>query len=353
MRTAFYERHLGLGAKIVDFYSWDMPLQYSGIIQEHKGVRGSAGLFDVSHMGRFKIRGLGAQDLIQRVITNDIRQVADGQSLYSPMCNHSGGIVDDVIVSRLGPGDFVMVVNASNRTKDMDWIMAGADMSRCEIKDVTAETSLLALQGPQSSRILEKMGAEMGGVRPFRLVHMDLDGAPCMISRTGYTGEDGFELFFDGGHGHLWDVILENGAAFGIMPAGLGARDTLRLEAGMMLYGNDIDEDTTPLEAPLGWTVKMETDFIGRDALLSRKITKKLRGFMVVDSGRVARKGDTIYDNEKPVGTVTSGGFSPTLGRPIGYCYVLPEYKVGAHVAVGIGKKRYKAQLASTRFYKR
>ena len=353
MRTVFYGQHHKLGAKIVDFYGWEMPLQYSGIIKEHKGVRGSAGLFDVSHMGRFKIHGPDAQDLIQRIITNDIRQVADGQSLYSPMCNHNGGIVDDVIVSRLGPDDFIMVVNASNRTKDMDWIMAGVNMDRCEVKDVTAKTALLALQGPQSPCILEEMGVDMGGVRPFRLVRMDLNGAPCVISRTGYTGEDGFELLFDGRYGHLWDAILEAGAAYGIMPAGLGARDTLRLEAGMMLYGNDIDEDTTPLEAPLGWTVKMKTDFIGRDALLSRKITKRLRGFMVVGSGRVARKGDTVYDNERPIGTVTSGGFSPTLGRPIGYCHVLPEYEVGAHVAVGIGKKRYKARLASTRFYKR
>ena len=353
MRTAFYERHRRLGAKIVDFYGWEMPLQYSGIIQEHKGVRGGAGLFDVSHMGRFKICGPDAQEQIQHIITNDIRRVADGQSLYSPMCSHNGGIVDDVIVSRLGPGDFVMVVNASNRTKDMDWIMAGVDTGRCEVEDVTAETALLALQGPQSPRILEKMGADVGGVGPFRLARMELDGAPCIISRTGYTGEDGFELFFDGRHGHLWDAILEAGAACGIVPAGLGARDTLRLEAGMMLYGNDIDEDTTPLEAPLGWTVKMETDFIGRDALLSRKVTKRLRGFTVVGSGRVARKGDTIYDDERPIGVVTSGGFSPTLGRPIGYCYVLPEYGAGAHVAVGIGKKRYEAQLASTRFYKR
>ena len=353
MRTAFYERHHKLGAKIVDFYGWEMPLQYSGIIQEHKGVRCSAGLFDVSHMGRFTIRGPDAQERIQHIITNDIRQVADGQSLYSPMCNHNGGIVDDVIVSRLGPGDFVMVVNASNRTKDLDWIMASVDMGRCEVKDVTAETALLALQGPQSPRILERMGADMGGVGTFRLARRELDGISCVISRTGYTGEDGFELFFDGRHGHLWDAILEAGAACGIVPAGLGARDTLRLEAGMMLYGNDIDEDTTPLEAPLGWTVKMDTDFIGRDALLSREITKKLRGFTVVGSGRVARKGDAIYDDERPIGTVTSGGFSPTLGRPIGYCYVLPEYGVGAHVAVGIGKKRYDAQLASTRFYKR
>lgn len=352
MRTVFYGRHRKLGAKIVDFYGWEMPLQYSGIIEEHKCVRGSAGLFDVSHMGRFKIRGPGAQEQIQRIITNDIRRVADGQSLYSPMCNHNGGIVDDVIVSRLSPDDFIMVVNASNRTKDMDWIMASVDTGRCEVRDVTAQTALLALQGPQSPRILEEMGADMGGVGPFRLARVDLDGASCVISRTGYTGEDGFELLFDGRHERLWDAILEAGAAYGITPAGLGARDTLRLEAGMMLYGNDIDEDTTPLEAPLGWTVKMEADFIGRDALLSRKITKKLRGFMVVGSGRVARKGDTVYDDERPIGTVTSGGFSPTLGRPIGYCHVLPEYGAGAHVSVGIGKKRYEARLASTRFYK-
>ena len=342
---------------MVAFYDWEMPLQYSGIIQEHKGVRRYAGLFDVSHMGRFKIQGPDAQKLIQRIITNDIRQVADGQSLYSPMCNHNGGIVDDVIVSRLDTDDFVMVVNASNRTKDMDWIRTNAGKGRYEIDDITDETALLALQGPQSSRILKKMGVDMEGVKPFWLVRMDLDGVPCMISRTGYTGEDGFELFFDGRHARLWDALLEAGIPYGIMPAGLGVRDTLRLEAGMMLYGNDIDEDTSPLEAPLGWTVKMETDFIGKDALLSRDIAKQLRGFMVVDSRRVARKGNIIYDVDTDdgtqIGTVTSGSFSPTLDKPIGYCYVLPEYEVGAHVAVGIGKKRYKAQLTSHRFYKR
>ena len=338
---------------MVDFYGWEMPLQYSGIIQEHKGVRDGAGLFDVSHMGRFRIRGPGAQQRIQRVTTNDVRRMADGQSMYSPMCNRDGGVVDDVIVSRLGQDDFIMVVNASNRIKDLDWIRAGADTDRCEIEDVTAETALLALQGPRSPRILDEMDANMDGVGPFRLVRMDLEGAPCIVSRTGYTGEDGFELLFDGGHAHLWDAILEAGSAYGIMPVGLGARDTLRLEAGMMLYGNDIDEQTTPLEAPLGWTVKMEVDFIGREALRSRRITKKLRGFTVVGSGRVARKGDAIYDDDRRIGTVTSGGFSPTLGRPIGYCHVPPEYEIGARVMVGIGKKRYEARLASTRFYRR
>lgn len=351
MRTAFYEQHRKLGAKIVDFYGWEMPLQYSGIIQEHKGVRCGAGLFDVSHMGRFKICGSDAQEQIQRIITNDISQVVDGQSLYSPMCNHDGGIVDDIIVSRLSHTDFIMVVNASNRTKDMEWLRA--NMERCDIQDVTAQTALLALQGPQSYSILEDMGVDIGHVRPFRLEHRDIDGAPCIISRTGYTGEDGFELFFDDTYGHIWDAILDAGARYDITPAGLGARDTLRLEAGMMLYGNDICEDTTPLEAPLGWTVKMETDFIGRDALLSKPITKKLRGFMIVDSARVARKGDITYDDENVIGTVTSGSFSPTLGRPIGYCYVLPEYAIGDNITIGIGRKRYKAQLTSTRFYKR
>lgn len=352
MKTIFHRQHRKLGAKIVDFYGWEMPIHYSGIIEEHKGVRGRAGLFDVSHMGRFQIRGLGAQEQIQHIITNDIRRVADGQSLYSPMCNHHGGIIDDVIVSRLGHDDFIMVVNASNRTKDLDWITSSIKQEQCEVKDVTAETALLALQGPQSPNILKEMGVDVRGVGPFQLAHMNLDGVSCIISRTGYTGEDGFELLFDGVYGHLWDTILDAGAAFGIVPAGLGARDTLRLEAGMMLYGNDIDEDTTPLEAPLGWTVKMETDFIGRDALLSRKITKRLRGFMV-DSRRVARKGDAIYDNDRPIGTVTSGGFSPTLDGPIGYCYVLPEYAPGAPIIVDIRKKRYGARLTSTRFYKR
>lgn len=351
MQTPFHKKHVELGAKIVDFHGWQMPLQYSGIIDEHKTVRSSVGLFDVSHMGRFKITGTNSLDEIQRLITNDISKIDDFQAIYSPMCNENGGVIDDLIFYKINSQEFLVVVNSSNIQKDFDWISMHAASSTVENK--TDEIALLALQGPKAELVLNEFGISLKQLKPFRLTNTKLDDTDFTIARTGYTGEDGFELFFDSGHVQVWDKLLEKGKKQGIKPAGLGARDTLRLEAGLMLYGNDIDETVTPLEAPLKWTVKFETDFIGKKALQESNVTRKLRGFEMVGSKRVARKGFEVFENQSKIGFVTSGSFAPTLDKSIGFCLVSADVNTDAKIQIDIGGKIYDAKLTSTRFYKR
>jgi len=351
MRSPFFKNHLESKAKMVDFHGWEMPLQYSGIIDEHKCVRENVGLFDVSHMGRFKIKG-DAESQIQNLITNDISKINDNQCIYSPMCNKEGGIIDDVIVCKINSDEFVIVVNSSNIKKDFDWITKNTES--CEIQNITDDSALLALQGPKAENILKDLGVkQIENLKPFHLIDAKLDDVNCIISRTGYTGEDGFELFFDSKQVQVWEKLLETGTKYGIKPIGLGARDSLRLEAGMMLYGNDIDETITPLEAPLKWTVKFEAEFIGKAALEQKKVERKMRGFEITETKRVARKGNKIFDEEKEIGVITSGGFSPTLGKPIGYCFVPVEYPLERKIKIDIGGKFYDSKLTSTRFYKR
>ena len=351
MRSPFFKNHLELKAKMVDFHGWEMPLQYSGIIDEHKNVRESVGLFDVSHMGRFKIKG-DAESQIQHLITNDISKIGDKQVIYSPMCNENGGIIDDVLVNRINSNEFVIVVNSSNIKKDLDWITE--NIKSCKIQNVTDDYALLALQGPKAENVLKDAGVEqIENLKSFHLLEAKLYDVDCIISRTGYTGEDGFELFFDSKQVQVWEKLLETGTKYGIKPIGLGARDTLRLEAGLMLYGNDIDETITPLEAPLKWTVKFETEFIGKAALEQKKVERKIRGFEIIEAKRVARKDNKIYDEGKEIGIVTSGSFSPTLGKPIGYCFVPVEYSLEREIKIDIGGKFYDSKLTSTRFYKR
>ncbi len=351
MRSPFFKNHLESKAKMVDFHGWEMPIQYSGIIDEHKCVRKNVGLFDVSHMGRFKITG-EAESQIQHLITNDISKISDNQCIYSPICNNEGGIIDDVIVSRINSNEFVIIVNSSNIKKDFEWITENT--KSCEIQNVTDDYALLALQGPKAENVLKDAGIEqIENLKTFHLIETKLYDVDCIISRTGYTGEDGFELFFDSSQVQVWEKLLEIGTKYGIKPIGLGARDTLRLEAGMMLYGNDIDETITPLEAPLKWTVKFETEFIGKTALEQKKVERKMRGFEITEAKRVARKDNKIYDEEEKIGIVTSGSFSPTLGKAIGYCFVPVEYSLGKKIKIDIGGKFYDSKLTSTRFYKR
>jgi aminomethyltransferase len=351
VRSPFFKNHLELKAKMVDFHGWEMPIQYSGIIDEHKNVRVNVGLFDVSHMGKFKISG-DVESQIQNLITNDISKISDKQSIYSPMCNEEGGIIDDIIISKINSNEFVIVVNSSNIKKDFEWITN--NVKSCEIQNVTNDYALLALQGPKAKNILSDAGVEeIKNLKAFHLLKSKLDGVECIISRTGYTGEDGFEIFFDSKQTQIWDKLLERGSKYGIKPIGLGARDTLRLEAGLMLYGNDIDETITPLEAPLKWTVKFETGFIGKSALEQKKVEKKMRGFEISETKRVARKGNKIFNEGKEIGVVTSGSFSPTLGKPIGYCFVPLEYPMEKEIKIGIGDKYYSGKIVSTRFYKK
>jgi aminomethyltransferase len=350
MRSPFFQNHLELKAKMVDFHGWEMPLQYSGIIDEHKNVRENVGLFDVSHMGRFKIKG-DAESQIQKLITNDITKIGDKQSIYSPMCNEKGGIIDDIIVSRINSNEFLIIVNSSNIKKDFDWI--SGNIQSCEFQNITNDSALLALQGPKAINILKDMKVEqIENLKSFHLLEVKIDDIDCIISRTGYTGEDGFEILFDSKNVQIWKKLLEVGRKYGIKPVGLGARDTLRLETGLMLYGNDIDETVTPLEATLKWTVKFETEFIGKAALETKKVERKLRGFEI-ESKRIARKNNKVYDGQKEIGIVTSGGFSPTLNKPIGYCFVPVDYPLEREIMIDIGGKLYDTKLTSTRFYKK
>ncbi len=351
MRTPFYELHKSLGAKIIDFHGWEMPLEYSGIIAEHGCVRNFVGLFDVSHMGRYQITGTDAFEVVQNLITNDISKLDDNRGLYSPMCNEEGGIIDDIIVFRLAGESFLVVVNASNRQKDLQWILEHAKSANVE--DVSENISLLALQGPHAQQMLQKaVEFDLSQLKSFGIVDTKIFGADCKISRTGYTGEDGFEIFCDSARPEIWTRLMQAGTEFGLKPAGLGARDTLRLEAGLMLYGNDIDESTTPFEAPLKWTVRLEKDFIGKTALLNKKPARKLVGFEVAEK-RIARHSNHVIINGEKAGFVTSGSFSPTLKKSIGLCYVPPDVAIDQMIGICIGAKIYNAKICHTRFYKR
>jgi aminomethyltransferase len=389
MKTPFYDLHRSLGAKMLNFHGWEMPLRYSGIVDEHTNVRNNVGLFDVSHMGRFELKGPGAFDFLQTMITNDVSKLNDHQALYSPMCYDNGGIIDDLIVYMIDRQKFVIVVNASNREKDFQWIVSHLEKkdereeeknkknskeeeydkikindkkkndAAVTVQDVSDHTALLALQGPLAQNVLEDAISDANMIlqlRPFDLLITQIFGTECMISRTGYTGEDGFELFFESSKIEIWSKLTESGSNFNIKPAGLGARDTLRLEAGMMLYGNDLDENTTPLEVPLKWTVKLENkDFIGKKALLDQELDRKLVGFEVLEKKRIARHGnEVLMEGNRRVGFVTSGSFSPTLNKSIGFCFVPLNVMPDQLIAINIGNKLYDAKVtASTRFYKR
>ncbi|MDQ3885131.1 MAG: glycine cleavage system aminomethyltransferase GcvT [Thermoproteota archaeon] len=353
MRTSFYDIHKSLGAKIVNFHGWEMPLHYTGIIDEHINVRTNAGLFDVSHMGRFEIKGQDSLACLQELITNDLEKLGDRQALYSPMCHEDGGIVDDIIVYRLHSEHFLVVVNASNRSKDFDWISKHSKSA--QVEDISDRTALLAIQGPQACAALQNVvKPDLQSVKPFHVIDADIDGIECMLSRTGYTGEDGFEIFFDSSRIEIWGKLMQHAETFGIKPSGLGARDTLRLEAGLMLYGKDMDEDTTPLEVPLKWTISFDKkeEFIGKKTLTNSHPSRKLVGFEVLEK-RIAREGSKILVNGLEVGFVTSGGFSPTLKKFIGFCFVPADISQGQSIQIDIGGKRYEAKVTSTRFYKR
>jgi aminomethyltransferase len=357
MKTPFYDIHRSSGAKMLNFHGWEMPLHYSsGIIDEHLNTRTNVSLFDVSHMGRFEVKGTDAYECLQTLVTNDLSKLDNNMALYSPICYENGGIIDDLIIYMFNREKFLIVVNASNREKDLEWIIKHLK-SATIVEDITNKIALLALQGPLAQSILEKaviVRLNLNQLKPFNFIITNIFGIECIISRTGYTGEDGFELFFDSSKIEIWDKIIQLGSTINIKPAGLGARDTLRLEAGLMLYGNDMDENTTPLEVPLKWTVKFEkNEFIGKKALINQQINKKLVGFEVLEK-RVARHGNEVLINSKKIGFVTSGTFSPILKKSIGFCFVPIYVNPNELIEINIGGKLYKAKvLSSTRFYKR
>ncbi len=354
LRTPLYEAHQALGARLVPFAGWEMPVQYTGIVDEHRAVRQDVGAFDVSHMGEVWFRGPRAAEAIQRLVTNHVGKLVDYQAMYTVMCYPDGGIVDDCIVYRSNAEDFLIVVNASNRAKDFAWMQENAG-SMCAPNDISDETALVAVQGPRAVALLEKLTGQPLGERiaAFHWGFTDLAGVRVSLARTGYTGEDGFEVFIPASKARgVWDAIIDAGAK----PCGLGARDTLRLEARLSLYGNDIDHTTTPLEAGLAWVVKPDAgDFIGRDALLKQKaegIPRKLIGFKVVGRG-IARHDYPLLDAaDAPVGKVTSGTTSPTLGVPIGLGYV-PSALAAPGLKVDCRGKIFPIELHTGPFYKR
>jgi len=349
--TPFYQYHRDLGARIVDFGGYLMPVSYSGIINEHRAVRTAVGLFDVSHMGEFFISGTGAAEFVQKITTNDVTRLGAGGVQYSAMCARDGGIVDDLLVYNLGDS-LMLVVNAANMEKDLEWIYSAAEGLAVEVRNASSDTSLLAVQGPRSVEMMGKLAdADLSDMKYYTFTRTTIAGIEVLLSRTGYTGEPGFELYFDSSPASaraVWDVLMSSGSDFGIQPVGLGARDTLRLEMGFCLYGNDIDETTNPLEAGLGWITKLDKgDFIGRDALLEIKgagVRRKLSGFVMDDPRGVPRRHYPLHAGEGPVGEVTSGTMSPTLEQGIGLGYLPPTLSVpGTKISVTVRDRRMSA----------
>ena len=355
-KTALYDEHVRLGAKIVEFAGYLMPIQYKSIIQEHKRVRTTVGMFDVSHMGEFVFRGPGAEAFLQKMTVNDVSRLSIGQAQYSAMCYDHGGIVDDLLVYRF-EDHYMMVVNAANTEKDWNWLMQHKP-DDVDMQNVSDETTLIAVQGPKSRDVLQKLtDVNLREVAFYHFVSGKLAGAPMTISRTGYTGELGFELYMANADGvPTWRAILDAGKEFELEPAGLGARDTLRLEMKYCLYGNDIDETTNPLEAGLGWITKLKKgDFIGREALLRVKkegLKRKLVGFKMEGQG-VPRHGYKIYHNGTEIGVVTSGNISPMLGVGIGMGYVRTEFaEIGTRLEIDVRNRMLPAVVCETPFYR-
>jgi len=359
-KTPLHAIHRESGAKMVPFGGWDMPVEYSGLIAEHLAVRRAAGLFDVSHMGEFEIEGEGGLAFLQRVTSNDVAKLVDGQAQYSALTLPSGAPVDDVILYRRGEGRYLMVVNAGNLEKDWKWLESqrGTGLT---LRDRSDDFALLALQGPRAQEILQGLTAlDLPKLAFYHFAEGVVAEAAVLVARTGYTGEDGFEIFVapDRAEG-LWRRLIAAGGSAGLVPAGLGARDTLRLEAKMCLYGNDIDESTTLVEAGLGWIVSLDAakgDFIGRAVLEEQKRTgapRKLVGFEMTERG-IARHGYPIVLDDAPAGTVASGSYAPFLQKNIGLAYLpTPRAAVGSDFAVDIRGRRVAARVVPTPFYKR
>jgi glycine cleavage system T protein (aminomethyltransferase) len=348
-----------LGGKMVDFGGWELPVQFAGIIEEHNAVRQRAGLFDVSHMGEVEVRGPRSVEFLQRMTCNDVAKLEPGRCQYNGLLYPNAGFVDDILIYDMGKDEFFIVVNASNSDKDFEWLKDNAGDFDVRVDNRSAEYAQLALQGPLSEKILQPLTTvPLSTMKYYRFERGKMNRVDVIISRTGYTGEDGFEIYVAPEHATgLLQLILDTGKPFGILPCGLGARDTLRLEAKMALYGNDIDHTTTPLEADLAWIVKLEKgEFFGREVLQREKAEgakRKLVGFEMVDRG-IARHGYSVVENGEEIGIVTSGTHSPTLKKAIGLAYVPPgRSAIGSELTVVLRGKEAKARVVATPFYKR
>ena len=356
LRTPLYDRHQALGAKMVPFAGWEMPIQYAGIVREHRAVRGAAGLFDLSHMGEFFFEGEMALTALDGLVSSDIAGLEVGQARYGLLTNERGTIVDDVIVYRVAPERVMVVVNASNVGKDAAHVRRHLPSS-VRFDDTSLQTALIAPQGPRAAAILSRIaGMNVDDLMPFGVADTTVASAKATVARTGYTGEDGFEVFVaNADAGRVWDALLEAGKGEGIQPIGLGARDTLRLESRFSLYGNEIDETTDPIEAGLGWTCKLDKVFTGRDVIAKIKEagpTRRIVGLVV--TGGVARHGYSVTRGGKEVGVVTSGTFGPTVEKNIALAYVPVELsKVGTEICVRIRERDVPATVVKTPFYRR
>jgi aminomethyltransferase len=347
-----------MGAKMVDFGGWEMPVEYSGIIAEHMATRTAAGLFDVSHMGEIEVRGPRALELVQYVTSNDASKLIDGQAQYSGLLTAAGTFVDDLLVHRLSHAHYLLCVNAGNQDHDFHYVCEHNRFG-AQVENAGSRYSQLALQGPRAQSILETLTkVPVTGLKYYRFTSGDVDGVPCLIARTGYTGEDGFELYFSPEHSErLWNDFLEAGRKQGLLPCGLGARNTLRLEAALCLYGHEIDETTTVWEANLGWICKLEKgDFLGRDALLAQQqsgVKRRLVGFEM--EGRlIARDGYDVLIAGTLAGKVTSGSLAPFLKKNIGMAYVPPAFRApDTEIEIAIRGGRAPARIVPTPFYKR
>jgi len=356
--TALTEKHIQLGAKMVPFAGYNMPVQYAGINAEHETVRKSVGVFDVSHMGEFILKGDKALDLIQRVTSNDASKLYDGKVQYSCLPNEDGGIVDDLLVYRIDEKTYMLVVNASNIEKDWNWI-SSYNTSGVEMKDISDRTSLLAAQGPRAADALQSLtDIDLGSMEYYTFKKGKFAGVDnVLLSATGYTGAGGFEIYVDNKDAeHVWDAIFKAGEPFGIKPIGLGARDTLRLEMGFCLYGNDIDDTTSPLEAGLGWVTKFNKEFTNSVALQQQKqdgLKSKLVGFEMIERGIPRHDYEIVDADGNKIGKVTSGTQSPSLQKAIGMGYVKNEFaKEGTEIFINIRDSKIKAQVVKPPFYK-
>ncbi|TKS56501.1 glycine cleavage system aminomethyltransferase GcvT [Mesohalobacter halotolerans] len=358
-KTALYQKHVDLGAKMVPFAGFEMPVSYEGVNVEHQNVRNHLGVFDVSHMGEFFVEGSQAEDLLQYVTSNDVSKLIDGKAQYTCLPNLKNGIVDDLIIYRFHKEKYLLVVNASNIDKDWKWINSHNTFD-AKLSDVSSQYSLLAVQGPKAIEAMQSLtDVDLSEIKFYHFTESQFtDAENVIISATGYTGSGGFELYIKNEYAkQVWDKVLEAGKDFGIKPIGLAARDTLRLEMGFCLYGNDIDETTSPLEAKLGWITKFDTDFINKDNLLKQKeegVERKLIAFEVLDKG-IPRKDYPILDEDNnPIGYVTSGTQSPSLQKAIGLGYVKTGFhQVNQELFIQIRKKQVRAKIVKLPFYKK
>ncbi|PLV58967.1 glycine cleavage system aminomethyltransferase GcvT [Thermotoga sp. KOL6] len=354
-KTPLYEKHVDLGAKMVDFAGWSMPLYYTSIFEEVKAVREAVGVFDVSHMGEILIEGVDTEAFVDFLVTNDFSNIPSGKAMYTVMCNERGGIIDDLVVFKIESTKAIMVVNAANIEKDFNWVKAHVDGFDVRVSNVSEETSLIAFQGPRAQEALQSvMKINLDEISYYSFQETKINDIDVLVSRTGYTGEDGFELMVNSNDAvEIWNLLVRLAGEIGGKPAGLGARDVCRLEAAYLLYGQDMDENTNPFEVGLSWVVKMNKNFIGKEALLEAKnrVTRKIAA-LVLSGRRIARKGYKVLKDGMNVGEVTSGNFSPTLNKSIALAFVPKTLKVGDLLEVVFPNDSVKAEIVKKPFYK-